>query len=89
MSDAQVQDEGFVMRMSALLKGEVAPPDETIGYLLQAYKKDSQELLGMQEAIIKLRGRLESREADLKHWDAENQKKINGTDSADAPSSIL
>lgn len=78
----EADNMAFVERMRALIKGEVEPPDEQISYVLQAFKDDTAEfeaaqknLVAAQESLLRLRGRLESREADLRHWDKKNQAK--------------
>ena len=67
------EDKAFVERMGAMIRGDVAPPNEQVAYLVAAYKQDSQSLLSLQEAIVKMRGRIESRENDLRHWDSKLQ----------------
>lgn len=62
-------NKAFVERMNKMLAGELQAPNETVDYLLKAYKDDLAEVNAMSEAIVKLRGRIESREADLRVWD--------------------
>jgi peptidoglycan hydrolase CwlO-like protein len=76
MSDAQQdktqadeRNKAFIERMTAMMQGQVEPPNEQVAYLLKAFKEDNQRLVAIQEEVLKLRGRLETREADLRHWD--------------------
>lgn len=62
-------NKAFVERMQKMMSGELPASNETVEYLLKAYKDENAELVALQETIIKLRGRLESREADLRVWD--------------------
>lgn len=66
----------FVARMQKMAAGDLPPTNATVGYLLEQYKeaqgefeKAQRQLTGTQETLIKLRGRLDGLEKDLKHWD--------------------
>lgn len=80
MTAVEADNKAFVERMQRFFKGEVEPPDEHLAYVLQAFKDDTAEfeaaqknLIAAQESLLRLKGRLESREADLRHWDKKNQ----------------
>lgn len=64
----------FVAQMQAILSGKKEPPSDTVGYLLAQYKTDmaafkeaETALTTAQETLVKLGGRIEAREKDLRH----------------------
>ena len=75
---ADTQD--FVARMQKMAAGELPPTNATVGYLLEQYKsaqrefdKAQRQLTASQETLIKMRGRLDGLEIDLKHWDMQTK----------------
>ncbi len=69
--------QDFVARMQKMATGDMPPTNATVGYLLNQYKDAQAELetaqrqlAAAQEAMIKVRGRMDGLEKDLKHWDA-------------------
>lgn len=65
----------FVAQMQALLSGAAKPANDTMAYLIAQYKDDAAEfeaaqraLVAAQEALLKVRAKIEVRERDLKHW---------------------
>ena len=80
MTAVEADNKAFVERMRRFITGEQAPPDDQLAYFLQAFKDDTAEfeaaqknLVAAQESLLRLKGRLESREADMRHWDKKNQ----------------
>lgn len=67
----------FVARMQRIAKGEEPAQNPTIEYLLSQYKDAQAELEALQrqaataqESFIRVKGRLDGLEKDLRHWDS-------------------
>lgn len=67
--------DDFVARMQRIAKGEEPSPNPTVEYLLGQYKEAHAELEALQrqvvagqEALMKVKGRMDGLEKDLRHW---------------------
>lgn len=79
-NDAEMKNDtdDFVSRMQKMAQGELAPTNATVGYLLDQFKDAQAELQTAQRTftdaqaqVVKIQGRLEGLERDLRHWDAQ------------------